>query len=463
MTAFVRFMRNQTVRKFALLIVPVLLWGQASLAQDPIVPSAPAGKASPATAEPATPIPLRSPDRVIRNRLLELFGEIEGLRQVAVQVRGGVVTLSGTVLDIEAREEAENVASRVAGVASVENELRTERRLERRLEPLIAQGRALTASVLALLPLLAIALLVFAAFWFAGAMFTRRTNLFRRLAPNPFIEALFEQIVRLLFIIAGLVVAMNILGATALIGTVLGAAGVIGLAVGFAVRDTIENYIASILLSIRQPFRPNDAVNIEGVDGRVTTLNSRATIITTWDGNEVRIPNAVVYKAKIVNYTHTPERRFDFELRIDPETDLSCALATALRGAKGAEGVMAEPAPAALLDRVEDYAFVLKVLAWVDQSKSDFNKVRSEAIRAVKDAFQAEGIELIRPVQKVLQLAEDEPRAAEAEPRTAPRQPSHQEMREIKDTSADTTIDEKVQARRESADNDLLTAAAPRE
>ena len=54
------------------------------------------------------------------------------------------------------------------------------------------------------------------------------------------------------------------------------------------------------------------AVLIEGVEGRVTTLNSRATIITTADGNEVRIPNAIVYKTKIVNLTHTPERRFEF-------------------------------------------------------------------------------------------------------------------------------------------------------
>jgi len=256
-------------------------------------------------------------------------------------------------------------------------------------------------------------------------------------------------------------VAMNILGATALIGTVLGAAGVIGLAVGFAVRDTIENYIASILLSLRQPFRPNDAVNIEGIDGRVTTLNSRATIITTWDGNEVRIPNAVVYKAKIVNYTRTPERRFEFELRLHPETDMRCALAIALHAVKRVEGVLEEPAPATLLDRIEDYAFVLKVLAWVDQSRSDFHKTRSETLRAVKEAFEAEGIELAEPIQKVRQLT-GEKKPEPAKPVT-PRQPSHQEMRAIKDTSPDTTIREKVLARREEADNDLLTAGAPRE
>ena len=68
--------------------------------------------------------------------------------------------------------------------------------------------------------------------------------------------------------IAGVVVALDILGATALLSTILGAAGIVGLAIGFAVRDTVENFIASILLSIRQPFRPNDAIEIEGDRGQ---------------------------------------------------------------------------------------------------------------------------------------------------------------------------------------------------
>jgi small-conductance mechanosensitive channel len=96
------------------------------------------------------------------------------------------------------------------------------------------------------------------------------------------------------FGIAGLVVALDILNATELLGAVLGAAGVAGLALGFAVRDTIENFIASILLSLRQPFGPRDFVDIDGVQGSVARLTSRATILVSPDGNQIRIPNAAV-------------------------------------------------------------------------------------------------------------------------------------------------------------------------
>lgn len=424
-------------------------------AQSPL----PLPVAASAEGDPAPVIPLTSPDGQIRSRLVTLFREMDGLQHVRVAVSGGIVTLQGTTLDEARRAEAGDVATRVDGVVAVENQIATEYRLDRRLAPLIERTQAIGASILAFLPLLTVALIVFVAFWIAGKLLTRSTSLFRRVAPNPFIEALFEQIVRLLFIVVGLAVAMNILGVSALIGSVLGAAGVIGLAIGFAVRDTIENYIASILLSVRRPFAPNDTVVIEGVEGRVTTLNSRATILITGDGNEVRIPNSIVYKAVIINYTHTPERRFEFDLRVSSDTDISCALSVALNAMKGVEGVLDDPKVAVLVDRVDDFAIALKILGWVDQGKSDFGKVRSEALRSVKEAFDTEQIKLAEPVQNYRKLAP----LSEAAPAAKTRQPTRQEMREIQDTSVDRTIDEKVQERREAADNDLLTEGAPRE
>jgi small-conductance mechanosensitive channel len=409
-------------------------------------------------AEPDAPIALVSPDKQIAARLRQVYREIDGLEGVQVGVTGGVVTLSGTTLDDAARNEAETVAARVTGVVSVENGLEVEHRLGRRIAPIIAQSEALGERLLAYLPLLAFALLVLATFWIAGVLFTRSTNVFRRVVPNPFIAALLEQIVRLVFIVTGIVIAMSILGATALIGSVLGAAGVLGLAIGFAMRDTIENYIASILLSVRRPFAPNDTVIIEGVEGRITTLNSRATIITTGDGNEVRIPNIIVYKTMITNLTHTPDRRFEFELRVRLDTDIACALAIALTAAKRVDGVLEKPAPAALVDRIDEYAIVLKVQGWVDQASSDFGKVKGETIRAVKEAFDAECIDLAVPEQVAREWTE--PRRPNT-PGT--RKPSAAEMREIKDTSADTTIEKKVEEQRAEANNDLLTEAAPRE
>jgi small conductance mechanosensitive channel len=123
--------------------------------------------------------------------------------------------------------------------------------------------------------------------------------------------------------VLGVVLALDLLNLTALLGTILGAAGIIGLAIGFAVRDTVENFIASIMLSIRQPFRPKDLVEIEGELGHVIRLTSRATILLSLDGNHIRLPNATVFKAKIINYSRNDERRFTFALGIDPGADIA--------------------------------------------------------------------------------------------------------------------------------------------
>jgi small conductance mechanosensitive channel len=153
-----------------------------------------------------------------------------------------------------------------------------------------------------------------AAFWWCAGHLSASQQLARRFERNPLLRDLVRQLVRMAIIGVGLVLALEIIDASALLGTVLGAAGVVGLAVGFALRDTVENYIASLLLSLRQPFAHDDLVVIDGNEGRVVRLTPRATILLTLDGNHTRIPNAMVYKAVIVNYTRNPKRRFSFDV-----------------------------------------------------------------------------------------------------------------------------------------------------
>ena len=164
--------------------------------------------------------------------------------------------------------------------------------------------------MMAYLPLLAVAVLAFGVVVVIGFFIARREQPWDKLAPNAFIADIYRQLIRLAFIMIALVVALDILGATALLSTILGAAGIIGLAIGFAVRDTVENFLSSVMLSIRQPFRPNDTVEIGGDTGKVIRLTSRATILLSFEGNHIRIPNATVFKSRIINYSRNPSRRF---------------------------------------------------------------------------------------------------------------------------------------------------------
>ncbi len=399
------------------------------------------------------------PDVRIANRIRGIFSRLEGLQDLRVDVDEGVVRLTGTTLTGAQRKRAEEIAGRISGVVAVDNQVQADANINRRAVPLISQARESFWYVLSRLPLLLVAAAAVALFWALGWLLTRVIRLFGRLAPNAFIETLLEQIVRIAFVVIGLVVAMNLLGATALLASILGAAGLLGLAIGFAVRDTIENYIASILLSLRQPFAPGDFVSIEGNEGHVVRLNSRATMLMTLDGNEVRIPNATVYKTIIINYTRMPERRFEFEVGIGAENDLACALALALRTMRGVDGVLSDPKPEVIVASLGEYAVILTVFGWMDQNRSNFLKVKSEAIRNVKEAFDGDGISMPEPIRNYRELKAPEPESDmdEAE------EPSRADLAAVSDTSADPVMERKVSEVRNSGDPDLLATDAPRE
>ncbi|MGR3491661.1 MAG: mechanosensitive ion channel domain-containing protein [Shimia sp.] len=334
-----------------------------------------------------------SQDAAIELRLERILTELAGYEDVTVDVSSGIVTLTGTTVEAAKIEELASIASRVEGVVAIENDVTEDTDLARRIAPLTERFLDRLSQVIAFAPLILIALGVFIAVVLFG-MLIARMGVWQRLAPNAFIAEIYRMVARLVFVVLGLVLALDILNATALLSTILGAAGIIGLAVGFAVRDTVENFIASIMLSIRQPFRPNDAVEIEGDEGLVIRLTSRATILLSFDGNHIRIPNATVFKSRIVNYTRNPERRFLFEIGVAPDADLAAIRHLAEDTVKALPFTLATPPALVWTNRIGDGAVILTVTGWIDQRETNLALARGEAIRKVKAAIENAGVEV---------------------------------------------------------------------
>lgn len=322
-------------------------------------------------------------DAAIATRIREILRELGGYEDVTVTVNEGIVTLRGETASAPEAEELGAIVNRIEGVVQVRNQVTQTADLTRQLDPAWDRFQNRINQVVAFLPLFAVACMVFLAIVFLGFLIARMQRPFDRLAPNAFIADLIRQVVRLAFIIIAIVVALDILNATALLSTILGAAGLIGLAIGFAVRDTVENFIASVMLSIRQPFRPNDAVEINGDEGKVIRLTSRATILLSWDGNHIRIPNATVFKSRIVNYSRNPERRFMFEIGIASDADLATMRHLAEDVVARLPFTLASPAPSVWIDRIGDGAVFLVVTGWIDQQETSLLSAKGEALRQI--------------------------------------------------------------------------------
>lgn len=306
-----------------------------------------------------------------------------------------------------------------------------------------------------MLPLLAVALIAVASFWVIARLLTGGDWLFRWIR-NRFVRDMVRHFSRIAIVGAGVLLALELLDATALVGAALGAAGVIGIAVGFAFRDIIENYLAGLLLSVRHPFEPNDLISIDGDEGKVVRLTSRATVLLTLAGNHLRIPNSKVFKAVLLNYSQNPTRRLDFEVSVGVNEDLANAQRLGVETLASMDAIIAEPAPLALIERLGDSSVLMHFYAWVDQRDTDYFKAKSETIRLVKAAFDEAGIEMPEPIYQVyVKKGDGSPAEQPVRPSTKSQEPG--------DTSADALLDAQVESERAAEGPDLLDEEAPRE
>lgn len=404
-------------------------------------------------------------DAAIANRIRDILSELEGFDDVTVAVSSGIVTLRGNTVDTASAQRLNALAGRVEGVVTIENDVTKTTDVVQRLNPAVERFLARGKQLIAFLPLAIIAMSLFALIVLLGFAIARRKQPWSRLAPNAFIADIYRQILRLAFIIGGLVVALDIVNATALLSGILGAAGIVGLAIGFAVRDTVENFIASIMLSIRQPFRPNDTVEIEGDIGKVIRLTSRATILLSFDGNHIRIPNSTVFKSRIVNFSRNAERRFTFQLTVAPEADLAHAQTLALSTLKELPFVLLTPKASVWIESVDDSWVTMGMAAWINQNDTSMVLARSEAIRLVQATYDTAGMAAQPPAYRLLHNGTQKsdtptlkPRETEFEgPDLAPTPP--QDVNALEDKQLEQIVD----LERTEDHDDLLRANADQE
>ena len=403
----------------------------------------------------------RAQDFAVRDRIMAILGQLDGYDDVRATVSNGIVTLRGTVVDGNRIQTLNELVARVEGVVAIENTVTESTDVVERLNPAIERMRDRFEQFVAFSPLILVAAGAGVLTWLLGFWLAARSWPWDRIAPNAFIADIYRQVVRLVFIVAGIVLALDLLNATALLGTILGAAGIVGLAIGFAVKDTVENFISSIMLSIRQPFRPKDLVEIEGDTGHVIRLTSRATILLSLDGNHIRIPNSTVFKAKIINYTRNDERRFTFLLGIDPNADIAEAQRIILGALQELPFVLSAPAPAVWVEGLGASTIDITAAGWIKQHETGIGMAQGEAIRVVKARLEEAGIGLPEPTYRLIGAGLP---GVEESPRKRPAPPPQQVEAQDVGTQEVAALEEIIEAEREALpDKDLLRHEAPQE
>jgi small conductance mechanosensitive channel len=268
----------------------------------------------------------------------------------------------------------------------------------------IAQKIAAWGDQLALmLPNLIVAALVIGFFWLAAGLACRASDrALDRLDTNDAARGLISRLVRIGVILAGVMVALGVMNLDKALASVLAGAGVVGLALGFAFQDLAGNLISGVGLAVHRkwPFKLGDLVETNGVFGNVEKIYLRTSIIRTLDGKLVVVPNKHIYQNEVINYTASGRRRVDVECGVSYGEDLR-QVQDVVREAL--EGVCGQDGP----DRVEVFfkgfggsSIDLVGRFWIDYAKQpDFLQARSDAVIAIKKAFDRKNITIPFPIR----------------------------------------------------------------
>ena len=350
-----------------------------------------------------TPISVNGPnsDTQIAERIASIFEAVGGFEDIVVSVDSGVVTLGGTASNANARADAISIANRTEGVVLSLDRMSEATELESQLAPAIQKLREMGRVLVVKLPLIGAAIILLLISWHVARWVGNRKTWLVRLQVSSLGKQLILRVARFAILAIGVLLALELLDVTAIVGAVIGAAGLAGLALGFAFKSIVENYLAGVLLSTRNPFEIGDAVEIDGRTGKVARLTARDTVLVTPDGNHLRIPNALVMNSVLLNFSRNPQRRLEFSVGVSTEFDLTEAKRIGLETLETHPALLGDPAPRCVIDSLGDSSVVMRFFAWIDQEEYDFLMSRSEAIRRVKEAFDEAGIEMPEPIYRV--------------------------------------------------------------
>jgi len=243
------------------------------------------------------------------------------------------------------------------------------------------------------------AVLVLLLFWGLGTLVGKGIHrVMARVSTHKALNELFESMVRFGVRVAGLLVALDIIELEKAATSFLGGAGIFGLALGFAFQDLTANFISGIAMAVKRPLRVGDLIETNEHFGTVEAVEMRSTRLRTLQGQSVIIPNRKIYENALVNFSAQKERRIDLVVGVSYGDDLANAQRVTVEAAKSVEAATGDVH--AFFTGFGGSSIDMVVQIWIKVDKQlGFLAARSDAIMAIKSAFDAADITIPFPIR----------------------------------------------------------------
>jgi len=204
-------------------------------------------------------------------------------------------------------------------------------------------------------------------------------------------------IVYTLIVIAAIIAAVDTLGipATSFLA-ILGAAG---LAIGLALKDSLSNFAAGVMLVLFRPFSKGDFIEAGGTMGTVDEIHLVSTILTTPDNKQIIVPNSVMYGSSITNFSAKETRRVDMVIGVGYSDDLKVAASVLQKVCADNPKVLDTPETKIFINNLGESSVDFVVRPWV--KSADYWTVLAEVLETAKAELEAAGCNIPFPQRDV--------------------------------------------------------------
>ena len=246
------------------------------------------------------------------------------------------------------------------------------------------------------IPEYSVGIILFIILLFFGILARRiiQNRLHKRIKDSLLLNFIGRSVL-LLFIIIGFVILLNQIGLGAAAGGLLAGAGVTALILGFAFKDIGENFLAGFFLAFSRPFNIGNIIEMNGFMGKVKAMTFRNTHIRTFDGRDIFIPNALIIKNPLVNYTRDGLMRHDFIIGLDYGVDLTEATKLILNTLNAHQDISAAKnlKPFVVIEKFASSTINLKVFFWINTLDflGSIYALKSAVMQKVIEALIANG------------------------------------------------------------------------
>lgn len=258
---------------------------------------------------------------------------------------------------------------------------------------------SIARSLVAALPNILVGLLVFGLFWLlARALVGLLRRVLRRAGQSPYVGRALGQVVEIVVLAVGVLVAATIIFPTLNAATLFGTLGFTSVAIGFAFKDIFQNLLAGLLILITRPFRIGDQIISSGTEGTVEDIQVRATVVRTYDNRKVVIPNSDLFTGRVTVNTAFGQRSMGTGLTLPYGGDLEATRGLIVEAARSVEGLAQGRSPSVVVTGLTPAGVEVTLRYWVDSSqRSDVTSTTDAVLTAVTVRLKEAGVNLAPP------------------------------------------------------------------